>query len=88
MFIKNTSQQQIANYSIYLISRDLNGPGRAKHENVVRHSRYAEMSLEAQNMKTGPDTFSTIEIGSESTNHENMIRRPRYRQERVRKLKT
>jgi hypothetical protein len=45
-------------------------------------------SPEAQNMKTGNDARGTVENGFDNANHENGIRRPRYRRKRVRERKT
>jgi hypothetical protein len=42
-----------------------------------------KMSLEAQNMKTGPDALGTAENETGSAKHENETRRPRYRRKRV-----
>jgi hypothetical protein len=46
------------------------------------------MSLNAQNIKTGPDALCTAENMAGSAKHENGTRRPRYRQKLVPSCKT
>jgi hypothetical protein len=48
----------------------------------------AENESESKNVKMGPDTVGTAEHGFGSQKLENGIRHRRYRQKRVRELKT